>query len=139
MDQDNQMNLDDPSVTQKNEIQPVFENSGGEQNNGGYNTVYQQPQQPQQPQQKKQNNMALASLIMGIIGIVTSCCCYGGLIFGSLGIVFALLSRTEDHFEGNAVAGLITSIIALVLTVIVLILIVALGLLDELTAGGAFH
>nr|WP_314460078.1 DUF4190 domain-containing protein [uncultured Clostridium sp.] len=133
MDQDNQMNLDDPSVSQKNEIQPVLENSGGGQNNGNYNTVYQQPQK------KKQNNMALASLIMGIIGIVTSCCCYGGLIFGSLGIVFALLSKTEDHFEGNAMAGLITSIIALVLTVIVLILFVALGMMDELTAGGVFH
>ena len=28
----------------------------------------------QQPLKNKQNNMALASLIMGIIGIVTSCC-----------------------------------------------------------------
>ena len=133
MDQDNQMNLDDPSVTQKNEIQPVLENSGGEQNNSSYNTVYQQPQQ------KKQNNMALASLIMGIIGIVTFCSCYGGLIFGSLGIVFALLSKTEDHFEGNAIAGLITSIIALVLTVIVFILFVAFVLPDKLTAGGVFY
>ncbi len=133
MDQDNQNNLDDPSVTQKNEIQPVLENSGGEQNNGGYNTVYQQPQE------KKQNSMALASLIMGIIGIVTFCCCYGGLIFGSLGIVFALLSKTEDHFEGNAIAGLITSTIALVLTVIVFILYVAFGFLDKLTAGGVFY
>lgn len=127
------MNLDDPSVSQKNEIQPVLENSGEELNNGSYNTVYQQPQQ------KKQNNMALASLIMGIIGIVTSCCCYGGLIFGSLGIVFALLSRTEDHFEGNAIAGMITSIIAMALTVIVIILYAALGVLDKLTAGGVFH
>jgi len=133
MDQDNQINLDDPSVTQKNEIQPVLENSGGEQNNGGYNTVYRQPQL------KKQNSMALASLIMGIIGIVTFCSCYGGLIFGSLGIIFALLSKTEDHLEGNAIGGLITSIIALVLTVIVTILYVAFGFLNELTAGGIFH
>ncbi|WP_349670274.1 DUF4190 domain-containing protein [Lacrimispora sp.] len=108
MDQDNQMNLDNPSTYQ-------------------------------QPLKKKQNNMALASLIMGIIGIVTSCCCYGGLIFGSLGIVFALLSKTEDRFEGNAVAGLITSVIALIFTVIVLILFVSLGVMDKLTAGGVFQ
>lgn len=133
MDQDNQMNIDDPSVSQRNEIQPVLENSGGGQNNGSYNTVYQHPQQ------KKQNNMALASLIMGIIGIVTACCIYGGLIFGSLGIVFALLSKTEDHFEGNAKAGLTTSVIALVLTVIVLIAFVAFSVLDGFTVGGVFH
>lgn len=97
------------------------------------------PSTYQQPQQKKQNSMALASLIMGIIGIVTSCCCSGGLIFGSLGIVFALLSKTEDRFEGNAVAGLITSVIGMVFAVIVLILFMALGLMDELTAGGVFQ
>lgn len=92
----------------------------------------------QQPLKNKQNNMALASLIMGIIGIVTSCCCFGGLIFGSLGIVFALLSKTQDHFEGNAVAGLITSIIGLVFTAIVFILFVGSGLMEELAAGGGF-
>ncbi|WP_349666641.1 DUF4190 domain-containing protein [Lacrimispora sp.] len=92
----------------------------------------------QQPLKNKQNNMALASLIMGIIGIVTSCCCFGGLIFGSLGIVFALLSKTQDRFEGNAVAGLITSIIGLVFTAIVFILFVGSGLMEELAAGGAF-
>jgi hypothetical protein len=92
----------------------------------------------QQPPKNEQNNMALASLIMGIIGIVTSCCCIGGLIFGSLGIVFALLSKTKDRFEGNAVAGLITSIIGLVFTAIVFILFVGSGLMNELAAGGAF-
>ncbi|WP_324293178.1 DUF4190 domain-containing protein [Lacrimispora defluvii] len=92
----------------------------------------------QLPLRSKQNNMALASLIMGIIGIVTSCCCFGGLIFGSLGIVFALLSKTQDRFEGNAVAGLITSIIGLVFTAIVFILFVGSGLMEELAAGGAF-
>lgn len=92
----------------------------------------------QQPLKTKQNNMALASLIMGIIGIVTSCCCFGGLIFGSLGIVFALLSKTQDRFEGNALAGLITSIIGLVFTAIVFILFVGSGLMEELAAGGGF-
>ncbi|PPK77612.1 hypothetical protein BXY41_116157 [Lacrimispora xylanisolvens] len=92
----------------------------------------------QQPLKNKQNNMALASLIMGIIGIVTSCCCFGGLIFGSLGIVFALLSKTQDRFEGNALAGLITSIIGLVFTAIVFILFVGSGMMEELAAGGGF-
>ncbi|MDW2799002.1 DUF4190 domain-containing protein [Clostridium boliviensis] len=130
MDQDNQMDFNEPSVSPENDIQPVSVNSDIEQNNAV---------NFQQPPQKMQNNMALASLIMGIIGIVTACSCYGGLIFGSLGIVFALLSKTEDHFEGNATAGLITSIIALVLTVIVMFLYVTWGVMHKLSTGGAFH
>ncbi|MDK2967138.1 hypothetical protein [Lacrimispora sp.] len=129
MDQDNQMDFNDPSVSPENGIQPVSVNSDIEQNNA---VNFQQPQ-------KKQNNMALASLIMGIIGIVTACSCYGGFIFGSLGIVFALLSKTEDHFEGNAKAGLITSIIALVLTVVVMIAFITWIVMDKLSTGGAFH
>ncbi|WP_097006747.1 DUF4190 domain-containing protein [Lacrimispora amygdalina] len=129
MDQDNQMDFNDPSVSPENGIQPVSVNSDIEQNNA---VNFQQPQ-------KKQNYMALASLIMGIIGIVTACSCYGGFIFGSLGIVFALLSKTEDHFEGNAKAGLITSIIALVLTVVVMIAFITWIVMDKLSTGGAFH
>lgn len=86
----------------------------------------------QEPQKTRQSNMALASLVMGIIGIVTVCCC-GGVVFGSLGILFALLSRTEERLEGYAKAGLITSCIALALTVLVGIFFVIAAL-----AGGGY-
>lgn len=132
MDQDNQFNYSDPSANQSGEIFPAAENTGNGPYHGGDNTV------SQQPKQKPQNNMALASLIMGIIGIVTFCSCYGGLIFGSLGIIFALLSKTEDHFEGYAKAGLITSVIAIVLMLVLLVIVIALGLLSELDTGGVF-
>ena len=85
-----------------------------------------------------QSNMALASLVMGIIGIVTSCCGFGGLIFGSLGILFALLSRTKDRFEGYAKAGLITSAVALVLVVLVAILFFGFVFMEGLQSGGVF-
>lgn len=91
-----------------------------------------------QPEKADQNNMALASLVMGILGIITSCCCYGGLIFGSLGILFALLSRTEDRFEGYAKAGLITSAIAIVLVVLVAIVFIGLVAMNGMELGGAF-
>lgn len=66
---------------------------------------------------KKQNEqLAIASLVMGIIGIVSTCCCFLGVIFAILGITFALLSRNEGRLEGYAKAGFITSIIALGLT-----------------------
>lgn len=73
---------------------------------------------PAQPETNSQSRMALASLVMGIIGIVTTCC-MGGLFFGSLGILFALLSRTEQRFESYAKGGLITSAIAIGMSVII--------------------
>lgn len=62
----------------------------------------------------QKNNMATASLVMGILALVFLCC-YGGLLFGGLGILFALLSRTGDRFTGQARAGLILSVIGLTL------------------------
>lgn len=84
-----------------------------------------------------QSNMALASLVMGILGIITACCIYGGIIFGSLGILFALLSKTEDRFEGYAKAGLVTSSIAIVLVVLLLVIVVGIAFLDGFGGGGA--
>ncbi|WP_349947877.1 hypothetical protein ABFV83_05185 [Lacrimispora sp. BS-2] len=95
-----------------------------------YDAGYKQPEKP------AQNNMALASLVMGILGIITSCCCYGGLIFGSLGVLFALLSKTEDRFDGHAKAGLITSSIAFVLVVLVVIIFIAAVAVSDLGLGG---
>ncbi len=80
---------------------------------------------------KREDNMALASLILGIIGIVSSCCCFAGVIFGTLGIVFSVLSRNEGRFEGNSMAGLITSIVAVVLTLIVGIFYFGVLLIDS--------
>lgn len=90
----------------------------------------------QENQKKSQSGMALASLVMGIVGLV-SVCCFGGVLFGSLGILFALLSRTEKQFEGYAKAGLITSSIALGLSVAAIILFfVYMGI--TAFQGGAF-
>jgi len=95
-------------------------------------TVYKQTESP------AQSSMALASLVMGILGIITSCCCYGGVIFGSLGILFALLSRTDDKFESYAKAGLITSSIAFVLVVLVIIVFLGTAAMSGLGFGGVF-
>ena len=81
--------------------------------------------------------VVVLSLIMGIIGIVTSCCCYGGVIFGSLGILFALLSKMGDTMEGYAKAGLITSIIALFLAAMAMIFLFGM-MSSSLLSGGTF-
>ncbi len=59
--------------------------------------------------------MSVASLIIGILGLVMSCCIYPPIIFGSLAIIFALLSRGgEMHMNSYAKAGLILGIIAII-------------------------
>lgn len=72
---------------------------------------------PSEPKQSP-NNMATASLVMGILALVSCCCYYGGLVFGGLGILFALLSRTEKKMYGRAKAGLVLSVSGLVLMVL---------------------
>ncbi len=140
MDEDNQKDLIENSNESANEVRPDAglpaeehtDNSTQQNRDWSYDTVCPPPVKSQQ------SNLALASLIMGIMGIVTSCCCYGGLIFGSLGILFALLSRTEDRFEGYAKAGLITSAIALGLTVLAGIIYVCFMIVNDIHAGGVF-
>lgn len=66
--------------------------------------------------------MSVASLIMGILGLVMSCCVYPPIIFGSLAIIFALLSRGgEMHTNSYAKAGLILGIIAIICGILFLI------------------
>lgn len=120
------MNQDNPNETSGNSFDltdkvqtddAVMEENNNGQVSGQELNQWNDDTQYQKLEDTKQSNMSLASMIMGIIGIVTSCCC-GGIIFGSLGVLFALLSRTEDKFEKYAKIGLITSIIAFVLTVL---------------------
>ena len=120
---------------QNNYQQPYYQQPTPQ--NSYYRDEYRQAANPAYTQPQKQSSMALASLIMGIIGIVTSCCCHGGVIFGSLGILFALLSKMGDTMEGYAKAGLITSIIALFLAVMAMIFLFGM-MSSSLLTGGAF-
>ena len=125
-----QDNRQQNNYQQPNYQQPTPQNSY-------YRDEYRQAANPAYTQPQKQSSMALASLIMGIIGIVTSCCCYGGVIFGSLGILFALLSKMGDTMEGYAKAGLITSIIALFLAAMAMIFLFGM-MSSSLLSGGVY-
>lgn len=60
--------------------------------------------------------MSLASMVIGIFGVVTSCCIYPAFICGSLAIIFALISRGgEMHTNSYGKAGLILGSIGLIL------------------------
>jgi hypothetical protein len=82
-----------------------------------------------------QNGMAIASLVLGIVSLVTILCYGFGLIPGILAIVFGILARkeirrTEAQGMGMAMAGIVCGSIAiglLVLGVIAIIVAIAMS------------
>ncbi len=74
----------------------------------------------QQPPTNTGKPFAIASLVLGIVGICSCCCCiyWLNLIFGALAIVFAIVSaRTskDKKMSGLAIAGLILGILAVLI------------------------
>lgn len=72
---------------------------------------------------------AIASLVMGIGGILTSCCCGVGTIFCILGIIFGCIQQKDQNGQkpGMAIAGIITSIVGLLLSVLAILYFVLVG------------
>ena len=82
------------------------------------------------PKKKNQNGFALASLILGILSVVSCCCCcveiLGLIVTGVsaiLAIVFAFVSKknSDGKMDGKAIAGLILGIVGIVMLIILLI------------------
>ncbi len=70
--------------------------------------------------------MAVASLVLGILGLVFSFFSLGilgflGIILGILGIIFGALARSKTENRGIATAGFVISIICVALNVVVLV------------------
>jgi hypothetical protein len=79
---------------------------------------------------RKTNSYAMAGMIFGILAIF--CCCK--FLFGALGIIFSLvglsqINRHPEFYEGRglAIAGLILSILSLLLAVVLIIIAAATG------------
>jgi hypothetical protein len=68
---------------------------------------------------------ATASLVLGIVGLVfslgsfTGFCAFLAVVLGALGIVFGVIGRRSTTRRGQATAGLIMSIIAVALSVLI--------------------
>ncbi len=77
------------------------------------------------------NGMAIGSLVCGIVGLVSCCCCGLGAIVGIVGVVLAILSKKKNDgkFSGLAVAGLVCSILAILSGVGYLIYAIASGVM----------
>ena len=64
--------------------------------------------------------MSVASLVMGILGLAMGCCVYPPVIFGSLAILFALLSRGgELHMNSYGKAGLTLGILGIICGILI--------------------
>lgn len=68
---------------------------------------------------KRSNTMSIASMVLGIISVVTCTCIYLSFICGALAIILASLSRGgKMTYDSFAKAGLVLGIIGLAITVI---------------------
>ena len=88
-----------------------------------------------EPTQKKpQNGYAIASLVLGIVSVLSCCCCcfaetLGLITMGVcaiLAIVFAFLSKknNDGKMDGKAIAGLVLGIVAIVMLLLFLVAVV---------------
>lgn len=85
----------------------------------------------------KTNSLATTGLIMGVLSITAGCCCYG-LPFNILGIIFSLIALSQiknsqgmEQGRGLAIAGLVLSLLSIVLAIL-LVLIVGLASLPDI-------
>ena len=89
-------------------------NPGGP--NNGYNPY------PPQPLYKQQNNMALAAMIVGIFSLLSCCFWPLQIALGVTGIVLVIFSkRGGKPWSGFAIAGLVMSIIALLISIVFIV------------------
>lgn len=81
------------------------------------------------------SGLSIASLVLGLFGLICCSCC--GLPTGIVGIVLALVDRARrGRFDGIALAGLITSIVSILLFVFSFAVFFFLGIMDGLLDDG---
>ena len=117
---------DQPSTTQpaSTSNQEVFGSSQDTSSSNYYsNNSYTSPEEP------VSKGFAIASLVMGILSIVTCCCTITGILFGILGIIFSCVQAkdSEGKKPTQATVGLVLSIIGVVIAVVSMIFGAALG------------
>ena len=120
-----------------NQPQNDYQNNYNYNQQQGYQNGYNQPQQYYQEPADNSRGFAIASLVLGILSFF---CC--GTVCSILGLVFGIISRKKNPVNNSmATAGIVLSIIALVLGIIFLIWsLVAygsiVGIIDEAYRNG---
>ena len=80
-----------------------------------------------EPEKKEKIGFAIASLILGILSII--CCCFGlGWITAIPGVILGIVTVVKKYAgKGCAIAGIICSALAIVLSIVMLIWTIAAG------------
>lgn len=133
----------DPEPVCRNCGSPFFssENGGGRQYDSRYSGVPHRS--------SSANGFAVASLVLGIVGIVTVWCCGSGVVPAILAIIFGFIARGSSvGASGNvtdrsmAMAGIILGVVTIAGLLIVILIRAALGLaffsLSGFPGGGHF-
>ena len=77
-------------------------------------------------EEKKTPGASVASLILGISGILLDCCCGVGSLFGLIGLILGIVGNRNQK-SGVGTAGIICSAIALVIGVLMIIYFFVVG------------
>lgn len=77
--------------------------------------MYQELFMDQQQEEPRDNPMGLASMVTGILSLLTGCCPFSGFFFGGLAVLFAALSKVELRLCGQGKIGLFTGLGGLIL------------------------
>ncbi|MBR1701174.1 MAG: DUF4190 domain-containing protein [Lachnospiraceae bacterium] len=77
-------------------------------------------------EEQKTPGTAIASLILGICGILLDCCCGVGLVFGIIGLILGIVGN-KNRKSGVGTAGIVCSVIAIVVGVLTVIYFFVLG------------
>ncbi len=99
---------------------------------------YEEEDFPQEPVQTHSKGFATASLITGVLAIVTGCCVFSSILLGAMAIIFALFSKgSRNDLPRTGKAGLWLGIVGVILGFVFLIasvmsLIATYGSLQEL-------
>lgn len=94
---------------------------------------------PPKPGDPSKNWAGILGMILGILSLLMCCLPYISIFFAIAGLIFSIMGRKSQQ-KGMAIAGLITSIIGLLVTAILLIIILlgATEWLDEIPGLSEF-
>lgn len=100
-----------------------MDNYDNQDNNNNLQQTPPTPPMPVPPAQP-QNNMAVASMIVSIFGLLSCCAPPLQFVLGMAGLLLAVFSKKGRPFSGFAVAGMIMSILSLVISIFMVLYIV---------------